>query len=415
MARLFADLSPLRASADYRRIVLAHGISNIGQQMTAVAVGIQVYALTESSFAVGLVGLFQLVPLIGFGLYGGAMSDTHDRRTLGLVAALGLMGCAGILVAQSALGLGSVAVLYAVVAIQSAFFAIGNPARQSIIPRLIRPELLPAANALGMLAWGLGFTVGPLVGGFVIAATGGVAWAYAADLVLFTGVVYAMWRLRPVPPEGAAEDRRTGWAAVGEGLRFLRGKHNLQMSFYVDIAAMVFGMPRALFPAIAAAMYPDDLKMAATAAGILYAAPAAGALVSGILSGPLGRVRRHGLAVVLSVSGVSRSRCSGSSSWLPVAALMLALAGAADNVSAVFRSTMLQSATPDEFRGRLQGVFTVVVAGGPRLGDVESGAVAALAGEQFSVVSGGVACIAVTAALVAKYPVPGVRRQNPVP
>ena len=202
MARLFADLSPLRASADYRRIILAHGVSNIGQQMTAVAVGIQVYALTQSSLAVGLVGLFQLVPLIGFGLYGGALSDTHDRRTLGLVAALGLMGCAGILVAQSALGLGSVAVLYAVVAIQSAFFAIGNPARQAIIPRLIGPEMLPAANALGMLAWGLGFTVGPLVGGFVIAATGGVAWAYAADLVLFTGVVYAMWRLRPMPARG---------------------------------------------------------------------------------------------------------------------------------------------------------------------------------------------------------------------
>ncbi|MFC6236625.1 MFS transporter [Longivirga aurantiaca] len=417
MARLFADLSPLRASADYRRIILAHGVSNIGQQMTAVAVGIQVYALTQSSLAVGLVGLFQLVPLIGFGLYGGAMSDTHDRRTLGLVAALGLMGCAGILVAQSALGLGSVAVLYAVVAIQSAFFAIGNPARQAIIPRLIAPEMLPAANALGMLAWGLGFTVGPLVGGFVIAATGGVAWAYAADLVLFTGVVYAMWRLRPVPPEAAAEDRRTGWAAVGEGLRFLRGKHNLQMSFYVDIAAMVFGMPRALFPAIAAAMYADDPKMAATAAGILYAAPAAGALVSGVLSGPLGRVRRHGLAIVLSVFAWGLAiAVFGLVSWLPLAALMLALAGAADNVSAVFRSTMLQSATPDEFRGRLQGVFTVVVAGGPRLGDVESGAVAALAGEQFSVVSGGVACIAITAALVAKYPgFLAYDAENPVP
>jgi MFS family permease len=417
VARLFADLSPLRVSADYRRIVLAHGVSNIGQQMTAVAVGIQVYALTQSSLAVGLVGLFQLVPLIGFGLYGGALSDTHDRRTLGLIAALGLMGCAGVLVAQSVLGLGSVAVLYAVVAVQSAFFAVGNPARQAIIPRLIGPELLPAANALGMLAWGLGFTVGPLLGGFVIAATGGVAWAYAADLVFFTGVVYAMWRLRPVSPEGSAEDRRTGWAAVGDGLRFLRGKHNLQMSFYVDIAAMVFGMPRALFPAIAAAMYPGDPKMAATAAGILYAAPAAGALVSGILSGPLGRVHRHGLAVVLSVFAWGLTiAVFGLVSWLPLAALMLALAGAADNVSAVFRSTMLQSASPDEFRGRLQGVFTVVVAGGPRLGDVESGAVAAIAGETFSVVSGGIACIAVTAGLVAKFP--GFLQydaRNPVP
>ncbi len=404
MRRLFADLTPLRVSADYRRIWAALSISNVGQQMTAVAVGIQVYSITHSSFAVGLVGLFQLVPLIGFGLYGGMLSDVHDRRMLGLVTAVGLMACSAVFFAQSVAGLGSVALLYAVVAVQSAFFAVGNPARASIIPRLVGVELLPAANALGTLAWSIGFTLGPLLGGVVIAITGGASAVYAVDVVAFTSVVYAMWRLRPIRPEGSTPTR-AGWAAVKDGLTFLRDKKNLQMSFYVDMAAMVFGMPRALFPAIAAAMYPDDLRMAATAVGLLSAAPALGAAVSGVFSGPLGQVRRQGLAVVFAVFAWGLSiAVFGLVHWLPLACLLLAIAGAADNVSAVFRTTILQAATPDEFRGRLQGIFTVVVAGGPRLGDVESGTVAALAGETFSIVSGGIACIVVTAGLVAAMP-----------
>jgi MFS family permease len=414
--RLLADLTPLRVSADYRRIWSALSISNVGQQMTAVAVGIQVYAITHSSFAVGMVGLFQLVPLIGFGLYGGMLSDVHDRRLLGLITAVGLMACSVVLVIQSFLGFGSVALLYGVVAVQSGFFAVGNPARASIIPRLVGIELLPAANALGMLAWNIGFTVGPLLGGLVIAATGGVTAAYVVDVVAFTSVVYAMLRLHPVRPEGDTP-ARAGWAAVKDGITFLKGKKNLQMSFYVDIAAMVFGMPRALFPAIAAGMFPDDPRMAATAVGLLSAAPALGAAVSGVLSGPLGHVRRQGLAVVLSVFSWGLSIVVfGLVHTLVIACVFLACAGAADNVSAVFRSTILQAASPDEYRGRLQGIFTVVVAGGPRLGDVESGTVAALFGETFSVVSGGLACIAVTAALVvampaflaydAKHPVP---------
>lgn len=404
MARLLADLTPLKVSADYRRILVAHGISNVGQQMTAVAVGIQVYAIAQSSFAVGLVGLFQLVPLIGFGLYGGMLSDVHDRRKLGLLAALGLMSCSIVLVTQAALGLGSVALLYLVVAVQSAFFAIGNPARSSIIPRLVSTDLLPAANALGMLAWSIGFTLGPLLGGLVIAATGGVTAAYAVDVIAFTSTVYAMWRLRPIKPEGTAVTK-AGWAAVKDGITFLKGKKNLQMSFYVDIAAMVFGMPRALFPAIAVGLFPGDPRMAATAVGLLSAAPAVGAALSGVFSGPLGHVRRQGLAIILAIMAWGATiAVFGLVKSLPIACLMLALAGAADNVSAVFRSTILQAATPDEYRGRLQGIFTVVVAGGPRLGDVESGTVAALFGETISVVSGGVLCIVTTLALVAAVP-----------
>jgi MFS family permease len=417
VARVFADLTPLRVSVDYRRLWSALSVSNIGQQMTAVAVGIQVYDLTHSSFAVGLLGLFQVVPLVAFGLYGGALSDTHDRRIVGLITAIGLLSCSMALVVQAAAGWASVALLYAIVAVQSAFFAVGNPARGAIIPRLVGRDLLPAANALGMLAMNLGFSIGPLLGGLLIALTGGPAAVYSFDVLAFTTVVYAMWRLRPVPPEPSAGPRRTGWAAVKDGLTFLKGKTNLQMSFYVDIAAMVFGMPRALFPAIGAAMYPDDPRMAATAVGLLSAAPAIGGLVASALSGPLGGVRRQGLAIIASVLAWGLSiAVFGLVSWLPLACLLLALAGAADAVSAVFRSTILQAATPDEFRGRLQGIFTVVVAGGPRVGDLEAGTVAALFGETFSVVSGGLACIAVTLALVAKFP--GFARydaRHPVP
>ena len=396
MARIFADLTPLRVSAPYRRLWAGLGISNVGQQMTSVAVGLQVYDLTKSSFMVGLVGLFQLIPLIGFGLYGGTLSDAFDRRLVGLISALGLWGCSLLFMLQSALSINSVGVLFLVVAVQSAFFAVGNPARQAIIPRLVPKEMLPAANALSMITWNIGFTLGPLIGGLVIAAFGTVSAAYAIDVVAFAIVVWAMWRLPSLPPILIAGDvrPRAGWGAVKEGFVFLKGKRNLQMSFYEDIIAMVFGMPRALFPAIAAQWYGGSMREVAMVLGFLAAAPAVGALLSSIFSGPLGAVRAQGRWVIISiVVWGSTIAAFGMVRWLPLALLFLVIAGAADNVSAIFRTTIMQAATPDEYRGRLQGIFTVVVAGGPRLGDVEAGAVAAVAGEAFSVISGGVICV----------------------
>ena len=404
MARLLADLTPLRVSPEYRRLWLALAVGNVGQQMTAVAVGIQVYAITGSSWAVGLVGFFQLVPLIVFGLYGGALSDSHDRRKLGLLTAVGLAVCASALVAQSVLGLGSVALLYGLVAVQSAMFAVGNPARSAMIPRLVGIELLPAANALSMLSWNVGFTVGPLLGGLLIGVTGSTTVAYLADLAAFVVTAYAMFRLRPMPPLGDAP-RRAGWASVKEGLSFLRGRRNLQMSFYVDISAMVFGMPRALFPAIATIWFATSGFAPATVVGILSAAPAVGAVVASVVSGSLGAVRRQGLAVVVCIVVWGASIAAfGLSRVLWLSVLLLAIAGGADTISAIFRNTILQAASPDEYRGRLGGIYTVVVGGGPRLGDVESGAVAALAGEAVSVVSGGLACLVATGALVAAIP-----------
>jgi MFS family permease len=407
VTRLFVDLTPLRASKPYRRLWSAMGISNIGQQMTAVAVGLQVYELTDSSFMVGLVGLFQLVPLVGFGLYGGTLSDAFDRRLVGLISALGLWACSMGFLAQSYLGLQSVAVLYGLIAVQSGFFAVGNPARQAIIPRLVGRDLLPAANALGMLTWSVGFTIGPLLGGVLVATSGTVTLPYLVDVVGFGVVVWAMWRLPKLPPIVIPGDAipRAGWAAVKEGFVFLKGKRNLQMTFYEDIIAMVFGMPRALFPAIAAQWYGGSVRDVATVLGLLAAAPALGALLSGVFSGPLGRVRWQGRAIVISIIVWGAAIAAfGGVRWLPLALLFLAIAGAADNVSAVFRATILQAATPDEYRGRLQGVFTVVVAGGPRLGDVEAGTVAVMFGETVSVISGGVACVLLAVGLARAVP-----------
>ena len=383
------------------------GISNIGQQMTAIAVGLQVYELTRSSFMVGLVGLFQLVPLVGFGLYGGMLSDAFDRRLVGLISALGLWACSVGFLVQSTLGLESVAVLYGLIAIQSAFFAVGNPARQAIIPRLVGQELLPAANALGMLTWSVGFTIGPLLGGILVAASGTVTLPYLVDVIGFGVVVWAMWQLPKLPPTTVPGDAvpRAGWGAVKEGFVFLKGKRNLQMTFYEDLIAMVFGMPRALFPAIAAQWYGGSVRDVATVLGLLAAAPALGAVLSGVFSGPLGRVRWQGRAIVISIVVWGAAIAAfGGVRWLPLALLFLAIAGAADNVSAVFRATILQAATPDEYRGRLQGVFTVVVAGGPRLGGVEAGTVAVIFGETVSVVSGGIACVLLALGLARAVP-----------
>ena len=403
MAQIFADITPLRVSAPYRRIWLALGASNIGQQMASVAVALQIWDMTQSSLMVGLVGLAQLIPLVGFGLYGGSIVDSFDRRTVGIISAIGLWTSSLMLLSQALLGINSVGLLYVIVAIQSGFFAVGNPARQAIIPRIVPLELLPAANALGTMTWSLGFTFGPLLGGALVALTGTVITPYVVDVIAFATVIYAMWRLPKIPP---AHDRTSakGWKSVKEGFTFIRGKINLQMTFYADLVAMVFGMPRALFPAIAALWFGGTTEEVALTLGLLSAAPAAGALLSGIMSGPLGKVRYQGRAIIISILiwGVAIT-AFGFSRALILSLIFLAIAGAADNVSAVFRQTMLQAATPDNYRGRLQGINTVVIAGGPRLGDVEAGVVASLGGEAFSVISGGVACVVLTLGLASKF------------
>jgi hypothetical protein len=412
--RLVADTTPLRESRDYRRWWAGYSISFTGTQLTQFAIPVQVYFLTHSSLAVGFVGLIVIGPLITMGLIGGSIADATDRRRLTLITSTCLLVLSALLAVQAALHVNQLWLLYLIAPVQAMFGATDSAARGAILPRLVRREMMPAANALGQLGFNAGLSLGPLLGGLLI-GTVGFAWAYGVDALTFLAVLYAVWRLPAMPPEG--EIAKPGFQSVLEGLRFLGPRKNLLMTFLVDINAMVFGMPRALFPAIGTTWFHGG----AATVGLLAAAPSAGAFLGAATSGWAGRIRRQGLAVLVSVCvwggsialfGFSRVLHTP----LGLALVLLAIAGAADMVSAIFRNTILQVATPDALRGRLQGVFIVVVTGGPRLGDFEAGAVANAFGLTASVVSGGLACIAGVALLSARYPsFSGYDARDPVP
>ncbi|WP_326765475.1 MFS transporter [Streptomyces sp. NBC_01591] len=392
--RIFADLTPLRTSPDYRRLWFGNTVSWVGQGMTALAVSLQVYDITGSAFSVGLIGFCSFLPLVVFGLYGGAVADTIDRRKLGLASSAGSFVLSVALVAITVAGVEQVGLLYAIVGLQAACFAVNSPARSSMIARLLPAEQLPAANALNSMTGTTGTLVGPMLGGLVVGWWGYRA-AYTVDAITFTASLYAMWRLPSMLPqreEGAGDKR----ASVADGLRFLGTRPNLRMTFFTDLCAMVLAHPRALFPVVAVLWYGGDAKTT----GLLVAAPAFGALLGGVFSGWLGRIRRHGLAVLLAVSCWGTAiAVFGLTRQLWLGLIFLALAGCADTISMVFRNTMLQAAVPDEMRGRLQGVFIVVVAGGPRLGDFLAGSVADLTSPGLAVTGGGIACVVAVALL----------------
>ncbi|MBT2452444.1 MFS transporter [Streptomyces sp. ISL-43] len=395
--RIFADLTPLRSSPDYRRLWVGGTISWLGQAMTALAISLQVYEITGSSFSVGLVGLFSLVPLVAFGLYGGAIADTVDRRKLGLYSSLGLAVLSVALAGAAVLDYHRVWLLYCVVALQSVCGALNGPARSAMIPRLLPAEQLPAANALNSVTMTFGMTAGPMLGGVIVGWWGYQA-AYLIDAVTFSAALYAMWRLPSMRPDRA--EGRKGRASVIDGLRFLGTRPNIRMTFFSDMAAMVLAQPKALFPAVAVLWYGGDAKTV----GLLVAAPAVGALLGGLFSGWQGRIRRHGVAILIAVAawglaiavfGLTRNL------WLGL--FFLALAGCSDTISMVFRTTMLQAATPDDMRGRLQGVFIVVVAGGPRLGDFVAGTTADLTSPTVAITGGGLGCVLVLVLLALRW------------
>ncbi|MFC7308623.1 MFS transporter [Streptomyces monticola] len=395
--RILADLTPLRTSVDYRRLWIGNTVSWLGQAMTALAISLQVYDITHSSFSVGLVGLFSLVPLVVFGLYGGAIADTVDRRKLGLASSTGLCVLSVVLAVSALAGFHKVWLLYTIVSLQAVCAALNSPARTSMIPRLLPPEQLPAANALNSMTTTSGTMFGPMLGGLIVGLWGYQA-AYLIDAVAFSAALYAMWRLPAMKPDrGEGVAKR---ASVVDGLRFLATRPNVRMTFFTDMCAMVLAHPRALFPAVAVLWFGGDAKTT----GLLVAAPAVGALLGGVFSGWLGRIRRHGLAILLSVAGWGTAiAVFGLTRNLWLGMCFLALAGCADTISMVFRSTMLQAATPDEMRGRLQGVFIVVVAGGPRLGDFLAGSVADLSSPQVAITGGGLACVVAVGLLALKW------------
>lgn len=423
MGKLLADITPLRESPEFRRLWLGSAVSAVGSQLTLVAVSLEVYRLTQDSFYVGLLGIFALVPLVIGGLLGGSIADSHDRRKVALLATSVLWLTTGLIALQSWLHVGNVWVLYLLVALQSAAQAINQPARSAIIPMLIRKELLPAANALSMLVFGLAMTAGPLLAGVLVAWVG-FGWTYTVDFASFAFVLWAVYRLPPLAPAGARS--KPGVRSVIEGFRFLGTRPNLRMTFVIDLVAMILAQPRALLPAVAALMIGGG----EATVGILLACTAVGAFLAGLFSGPLGTVRTQGTAVVFSVMGWGASiagfglvvllagRADGETAtpWLLPAALCCVLAGVADSVSSVFRNTILQAATPDHLRGRLQGVFIVVVAGGPRVGDLLAGGATKILNEGWVLLFGGLLCIA--GAWTAAKLQPGFRSydaRNPAP
>ncbi|GAB2980634.1 MFS transporter [Nocardioides montaniterrae] len=417
---LLADTRPLR-NPHFRRLWTANIVTVIGAQLTVVAVPAQIYAETGSSAYVGLTGVFGLVPLVVFGLWGGALADHFDRRTILRVTTTGLIVTSLLFWLQAFSGLGSVWPLLALFSIQQGFFAVNQPTRSAVLPRLLSDDLLPAANSLNMTILQAGGIAGPLVGGALIPVTG-FSWLYLIDAVCLTATWWAVFRLPPLPVAGVT-GRAPGIRSVIDGLRYLADHPVLRMSFVVDIIAMLFGMPRALFPQIAHESFggPTDGGLAFA---LLFAGIPAGAVIGGVFSGWVSRISRQGVAVVWSIVlwglsmvgfGVAVGLAVHHSRplWLTVAVLMLMVGGAADMASAAFRTSMLQASATDEVRGRLQGIFIVVVAGGPRLADVAHGAVAAVVGTAVTAAGGGV--LVVVGCLVAVVLVPVFVRYRLVP
>ena len=374
-------------------------ISGVGRQVTVVALAFQLYVLTGSTLAVGLLALVQLVPILTFALGGGAIADAVDRRRLLLVTQLGLALASGSLFLLAATPGAPIWGYYAVAFVGAGLGAVDQPARSSALPRLVPRERLPAAIALNQLGFQAMSVAGPALGGLLL-ATVSVAAAFAFDTVTFAAAIVALLLVAPIPPHPGAS--RPSLATIAEGLRFVRRRPVVLSSFVIDLVAMVFGMPTALFPALAL----DVFRVGPAGVGLLAAAPAAGALVGAALTGWVGRIRRPGRAVIVAVAGWGLAITAfGLSAWsFPLALLFLALAGAADVFSAVLRSAIVQLETPDEIRGRVVGVHILVVTSGPRLGDAEAAAVAAVVGPQLSVVSGGILCLVGLVAVVRRFP-----------
>jgi MFS family permease len=399
------DTRPLKI-VPFRRLWMSTAVTAIGSQLTAVAVPKQVYDITDSSGYVGLAGAVALVPLLVFGLWGGAIADTVDRRKLLLVSNAGIAVTSLLLWVQAAVHVDSVWLVLVLLAVQQGLFAINQPARSASVARLVPLPLMPAANAVYSTVFNFGAVLGPLLAGAFIPVLG-LPTLYLIDALGLCLTMWAVWKLPPLPPL-AGPTRRAGLADVLDGFRYLAGRPVLLASFLLDIIAMVAGMPRALFPEMAERTFGDP-PGGGVALGWLFAAIPIGAVICGLVSGWLSRISRHGVAVVVAVCawGVAVAGFGLSHSLLP-AVLFLGLAGAADMVSMVFRGSILQSAATDEMRGRMQGVFTVVVAGGPRIADTLHGLLGAVVGTTATVAGGGV--LVVVLAIVAAALLPAFRR-----
>src|SRR3954449_521422 len=401
LPRIHADTTALRESRELRSLVLGNFVSGMGTQASLVALPYQLYVQTKSPLLTGLLGAAELVPLILMALVGGAWADRVDRRRLLLLDQIAVVLIAAALCVAALAGEPPVWLLYLLGALLAGFGAVQNVARSAIVPNLVRPALLRSALALNYGLYQLTMVIGPGLGGLLIAA-GGVKLAYGVDAVSGPAMIIGVLAISAQPPHRDEEEpllsiRRS----IGEGLRFVRRSRALLGSFAIDINAMAFGMPRALFPVLAVSVY----HAGASGTGLLFAAVSAGATVAALTTGWLERVRRLGRAVIVAVVAWGAAvALAGATHGIWIAAAMLAIAGAADSVSAVCRNVINQTLTPDAMRGRMSSIFSLVVTSGPRVGDIEAGTVASLTSSRVAVASGGLACVLGVAVIAFAFP-----------
>ena len=427
----FIDLRPLTTNPAYARLWIGSTLSGLGGQLTIVAVMLQVYDLTQDTFAVAMIAVAGLLPMIVAGLYGGMLADAFDRRTVALIAASVTWVSTALLAALTWGSLETVWWLYVLSVVNSAANSIVMATKMAITPRLLPRDLLPAAAALNGITVGVMVMAGPALAG-VLVAVSGYAWTYTVDVVLMLSLFLGLWTLPRIRPEGVIV--RPGLESLKDGWAFLRRASNIRLQYILDIIAMTFGQPLALFPAIGAVL----LGGGPITTGVMTAAFAVGAFFSSLFSGPIGRVRHHGVGIERAIQlygaailafgavllagqlGLFAPAVVGDDSpnivLIAIAVVFLAIAGGADNVSAIYRSTMMQSAVPDAIRGRLQGIFVVVVAGGPRIGALYAGTLATLTSLWFPPLLGGFVIVALVSLLVRLNPrFREYDAENPVP
>ncbi|MEU8823624.1 MFS transporter [Streptomyces sp. NPDC048636] len=382
---LLPDLAPWRSSRDFRLMWTAGLVTGFGSFLTLVALPLQIKELTDSAFAVGAVGAVELVPLIVFGLYGGALADALDRRKLILLTEAGLGLLAAVLLVNSLLPDPMVWPLYVVAALTSALVGIQRPALDAVTARIVPHDQLTAAAALNAIRWQLSAIAGPSLAGVVVAYAG-LPFAYGLDLLTFAVSVVLAFGLSPAPPAHDAEP--PSLRAIGEGARYAWRRKELLGTYAVDMVAMFFAFPNAIFPFLA-----EDLD-APWALGMMYAAGSVGSMVVTLTSGWTSRIHRHGRMVALGAAGWGLSMAAAG--WLDnvwLVLVCLAAAGAGDMVSGLFRATMWNQTIPHRLRGRLAGIELLSYTTGPQLGQVRAGTVAGLTGVRAAVWSGGVACV----------------------
>ena len=384
--KILVDTTPLRQSRDFRLLFTGQLISMLGSQLTVVAIPYQVYGLTHSSLQVGAISLAQLLPFIAGALVAGPLGDSMDRRRIMLITAAALAVTSAALAVNAAVAHPSLLALYLISSVAAGLNGFSNTARMASVPGLVERGQISAAAAIMQVTFQVGTVVGPALSGILLGI--GLPFVYGIDAATFVVTVVATAMMNPIPP--AEGHTMSPWGSAKEGMRYLRSRQALQGVYIIDINAMVFGMPRALFPAMAGSVFGGGT----ITLGFLYAAPGLGALVGAVATGWVAHLKRQGWAVILAVVVWGAAiAVFGLVDTLWVALVMLAIAGWADVISAVLRNTILQTSIPDRFRSRMSSIQMAVVQGGPRLGDMESGAVATATSIEFSIVSGGLACI----------------------